>query len=112
MNNKQIPDAAVKAAAKAIMKAGDTYTEMARAALSAALPYLQPVDAVAVREQCAKLCDQSAALSAEQAENTMNPAVKCTLMGEAASARVLAKQIRSLSTEPAQGEQHEKLRII
>jgi len=61
----------------------------------------KPVDVAAVREQCAKLCDQSAALSAEQAENTMNPAVKCTLMGEAASARSLAKQIRALSADPA-----------
>ncbi len=45
-----IPEEAVKAAAAAIRRAGDTYTEMAQAALTAALPHLPQGDPSPARE--------------------------------------------------------------
>lgn len=99
-----ITDEAVQAAAKAIMRSGDTYTEMAKAALAAALPYLQPVDVAAVRrqafEEAARLVETSAYRSTTEGRSL----VSCQFAKHDQHHGTIANAIRSLSAEPAQGE--------
>lgn len=78
-----------------------------RNALTAALSHLPAPSSVEVnaREQCAQLCDQSAAQSQEEYDKSNNPFIRNALRGEIRTAKALAKNIRALFSEPAEGEQ-------